>query len=165
MEIKGQSSKEFFKIISIIHLALVSGIVLFGIVIYFFIADFQQPDTRSEIAGMLVYLVPGLVIAGIIASNIIFRVKLNGVIDSDDLKVKMAVYRESLIIRYALLEGPALFSLAAIFITNNINFLVYAGLIVVLLATKRPTKKSAIADLALDKQEISIMDDPESTLL
>jgi len=164
MEIKGQSSKEFFKIISIIHLALVSGIVLFGIVIYFFIADFQQPDTRSEIAGMLVYLVPGLVIAGIIASNIIFRVKLNGVIDSDDLKQKMTVYRELLIIRYALLEGPALFALAAIFITNNINFLVYAGLIVILMATKRPTKKSAIADLALSQQEISALDDPETVV-
>jgi len=143
---------------------MILGVALFGLVICFFVANFQQPDTRSEIAGILAYLVPGLVIAGILSSNIIFRVKLNGVIESEDLKLKMTVYRESLIIRYALLEGPALFALAAIFITNNINFLVYAGLIVVLLVSKRPTKKSAIADLALNQHEISSLDDPATVV-
>ena len=93
MENNQSSVKEYFKIISVIHLVMILGIVLFGLVVFFFVADFQQPDTRSEIACILVYLVPGLVIAGIIASNIIFRVKLNGVIDSDDLKQKMTVYR------------------------------------------------------------------------
>ena len=164
MENNQSSVKEYFKIISVIHLAMILGVVLVGLVVIFFVADFQQPDTRSEIAGILVYLVPGLVIAGILASNIIFRVKLNGVIESDDLKLKMTVYRESLIIRYALLEGPALFALAAIFMTNNINFLVYAGLIVILLASKRPTKKSIIVDLALSQQEISALDDPATVV-
>jgi len=164
MENNQSSVKGYFKILSVIHLAMILGVVLFGLVVFFFVADFQQPDTRSEIAGILVYLVPALVLAGILASNIIFRVKLNGVIESDDLKLKMTVYRESLIIRYALLEGPALFALAAIFITNNINFLVYAGLIVVLLAFKRPTKKSSIADLALSQQEMASLDDPATVV-
>ena len=164
MENNQSSVKEYFKIISVIHLVMILGVVLVGLVVIFFVADFQQPDTSSEIAGILVYLVPGLVIAGILSSNIIFRIKLNGVIESEDLKLKMTVYRESLIIRYALLEGPALFALAAIFITNNINFLVYAGLIVVLLASKRPTKKSAFADLALNQQEIASLDDPATAL-
>ena len=124
MENNQQSSKEYFKIISFIHLALLLGIVLFGIVVYLFIADFQHPDTQSELAKLLVFIVPGIVIAGIIASNIIFRVKLNVVMGSEDLKVKLAVYRESLIIRYMLLEGPALLALTAVFITNNSNFMV-----------------------------------------
>jgi hypothetical protein len=164
MENDRQSSKEYFKFISIIHLAMMLGVILFGIVVYIFIADFQNPDTQSELAKLLVYIVPGSVIAGIIASNIIFRLKLNAIIGSGDLKVKMAVYRESLIIRYILLEGPALFALVAIYMTNNSNFMVYAGLLVVLLAMKRPTIKSAIADLALDQQEIVTLENPESIL-
>ena len=164
MENNRQSSKKYFKFISIIHLAMMLGVILFGIVVYIFVADFQNPDTQSELAKLLVYIVPGLVIAGIIASNIIFRLKLNAIIGSGDLKVKMAVYRESLIIRYILLEGPALFALVAIYMTNNSNFMVYAGLLVVLLAMKRPTIKSAIADLALDQQEIVTLENPESIL-
>ena len=164
MENNRQSSKKYFKFISIIHLAMMLGVVLFGIVVYIFVADFQNPDTQSELAKLLVYIVPGSVIAGIIASNIIFRLKLNAIIGSGDLKVKMAVYRESLIIRYILLEGPALFALVAIYMTNNSNFMVYAGLLVVLLAMKRPTIKSAIADLALDQQEIVTLENPESIL-
>jgi hypothetical protein len=163
MENNQQSSKEYFKIISFIHLAILLSVVLFGIVVYFFAVDFKHPDIQSELAKLLVFIVPGLVIAGIISSNIIFRVKLNAIMGSEDLKVKMAVYRESLIIRYMLLEGPALLALAAIFITNNSNFMVYAGLLVVLMATKRPTKRSAIADLALDQQEIAVLEDPYTT--
>ena len=160
-----QSSKEFFRINSFIHLSFMLGVLLFGMVVYFFVADFQHPDTQSKLAGLLVFIVPGLVIAGIVASNIVFRIKLNGVIESEDLKAKMAVYRESLIVRYMLLDVPALFALAAIYLTNNSNFMVYAGLMLVLMATKRPTKKSAIADLALDQHEISLLDDPDSTVL
>lgn len=163
METNQQSTKGYFKLITFIHLALVLGVVLFGVVVYFFMADFQHPDTRSELAGLLVYLVPGLIIAGIIASNIVFRLKVNGLMGNEDLKAKMSGYREALILRYVLLEAPALFALVAIFMTNNSNFMVYAGLMVVLMATKRPTRKAAIADLALDQQEIALMDDPAST--
>jgi hypothetical protein len=49
--------------------------------------------------------------------------------------------------------------------TNNSNFMVYAGLMVVLMATKRPTKKAAIADLALDQQEIAALEDSTASEL
>jgi len=164
METNQQTTKEFFKLASIIHLALVLSIVLFGVVVYFFIADFQQVDTSSEFAKLLVYLVPGLVIVAIIASNLVYRIKLNEVKVSGDLKTKMLGYQLASIIRYMLLEAPALFALVAIFTTNNANFMVYAGLMVVLLAMKRPTRKSAIADLELDQQEIALLEDPDSIL-
>ena len=165
METNQQSTKGYFKLIAFIHLGVVLSVVLFGVVVYYFIADFQHPDTRSELAGLLVYVVPGLVIAGIIASNIVFRLKVNALMGNEDLKARMAGYREALIIRYALLEAPALFALAAIFMTNNSNFMVYAGLMVVLMATKRPTKKAAIADLALDQQEIAALEDSTASEL
>ena len=136
MENNRQTSKEFFKLTAMIHLGLVMGVVLFGLVVYFFIIDFQHPDTQSELARLFVYLVPGLVITGILASNIVYRIKLNTVKGSGDLKTKMMGYREALIIRYALLEGPALFALVAIFITNNVNFLVYPGLMAALMVLK-----------------------------
>jgi len=164
MENTQQSSRDFFKIIACIHLAMVLGLVLFGIVVYFFVADFQHPDLESDLAGILVYFIPGLVIAGIVASNVTYRLKLNALREITNLKTKLAGYRESLIIRYALLEAPAMFALIAIFITNNANFLVYAGLLIVLMVIKRPTRKSAMIDLELGQQEISVLEDPDSMI-
>lgn len=164
MENTQQSSKDFFKITAYIHLALVLGVILFGIVVYFFVADFQHPDLESELARILVYFIPGLVIAGIVASNVTYRLRLNALRKITNLKTKLVGYRESLIIRYVLLEAPAMFALIAVFITNNANFLVYAGLMVVLMAIKRPTRKSAMIDLELGQQEISLLEDPDSMI-
>jgi len=164
METNQQSTKEFFKLTAFIHLALVLGVVVFGIVVYFFVADFQHPDTQSALAQLLVFLVPGLVIAGIVASNVMYRLRLNVLRDIPNLKIKLEGYRGSLIIRYVLLEAPALLALVAIFITNNANFLVYAGLMVVLMIIKRPTRKTAMMDLELGQQEISVLEDPDSMI-
>jgi len=102
---------------------------------------------------------------GIIANNVVFRIKLNAINESADIKTKMAVYRESSIIRYMLIQTPAQIALCAIIVTNNINFLVYAGLMVVLLIIKRPTLRLAISDLNLNQQEKSILENQDSTIL
>jgi hypothetical protein len=132
---------------------------------YFFIIDFHQVDTQSGLAKLLVYLVPGLVVVGIVASNVIFVIRMNVLKESTDLKLKMMGYRLSLIVRYMLLEGSALFALAAVFMTNNINYIVYAVLLVIMLVLKRPTRKSAITDMQLNQQEIAMLEDPESIIM
>jgi hypothetical protein len=159
-----QTTKAYFKTLTIIHLSLVLGIVLFGLVVLFFIADFQHPDYYSELARLFVYLVPGLVLIGIVASNVVSKIRLTALKQSSDLTAKLKGYNEPLIIRYVFIESPALFALVAIFITNDINYLVYAGLLVVLLIFKRPTIRSVIADLELDQQEIAVIEDPDSII-
>jgi len=165
MENNQNSAKEYFKLITIIHSALVLGVILFGAVICLFIVDFQHTDTESELANLFVYLVPGLIMVGIVASNVIFRIKLNTLIDCEDLKTKMEVYRRASIIRYAFIQGPALFALMVIFLTSDINYLVYAGLMIVLLIIKRPTMKLAVSELRLDQQEIALLENPDSKIM
>ena len=165
MENNQQSPKAYFRMLGIIHLGLVLGVFIFGLVVTFFIADFQHPDTESELANLLIYLVPGLVMAGIIASNVVFKIKLNGLKEINELNARMKGYSEPLIIRYMLLEFPALFTLVAVFLTNTMTYLVYAGLIIVLLGIKRPTLKSAITELELDQQEIAFLENPDSVIV
>jgi len=54
--------------------------------------------------------------------------------------------------------------LVAVFLTNNMTYLVYAGLMIILLGIKRPSMKSAIADLELDQQEIAFLENPDSVI-
>jgi len=100
--------------------------------------------------------------AGIIASNVFFRIKLNTLLINEDLKMKLEVYRRASIIRYAFIQLPALFALMVIFMTSDINYLVYAGLMIVLLIIKRPTMKLAISELRLDQQEVAQLENPDS---
>jgi hypothetical protein len=162
MEKNQNSTKEYFKLISIIHTALVLGVILFGAIVCLFIVDFQHVDSQSVLANLFVYLVPGLIMAGIIASNVIFRIKLNNLLNSEELIVKMEVYRRASIIRSAFIQLPALFALMVIFMTSDINYLVYAGLMIILLIIKRPTLKLAISELRLDQKEIALLENPDS---
>ena len=165
MENNQQTIKSYFKMLSIIHLFLVLGIVLFGLVVIFIITDFQHQDNDSDLAKLFAYLVPGMIIAGIVAGILISTFKLNALKEISDLNVKLKGYSEVLIIRYMLIEFPSLFALVVVFMTSNMIYLVYAGLLVVLLIIKRPTKKLAIADLKPDQKEISFLEDPNSIII
>jgi len=164
MEINHNSTKEYFKLISIIHMALVFAVILLGSIVCLLIVDFRHADTQSTLANLFVYLVPGLIMAGIIASNVIFRIKLNALLNNEDLKIKMEVYRSASIIRYAFIQVPALFALMVIFMTSDINYLVYAGLMILLLIIKRPTLKLAISELRLDQKEVALLEHPDSKI-
>ena len=161
MENIQQTIKEYFKIISIFHFALAFGLIVFGLVISFLLADFQHPDNESDFAKILVYLVPGLLIVGIVASIMVFSNRLDILKGEMDFRLKMEKYREALIIRYALLEGPGLFALVSIFLTNNSEYLLYAAAMLILLLIKRPSIKSAIKELELDQNEISKIENPD----
>jgi len=79
--------------------------------------------------------------------------------------MKMTVYREILVARLAFFISPVFLSFAAVTRTNNINFLMYAGLIAILLLIKRPSMKSAISILGLNETEILILQDPDSIIV
>jgi hypothetical protein len=101
---------------------------------------------------------------GIFASNIVFKKMLNELQENDALNTKMSNYRSFLIIKYALLEGPALFAIIVTFITGNLFFLLYAGIMVLLLLYSRPKVQSAITDLRLNQQEMAIVEDPDGII-
>jgi len=161
MEPNQQTSKKYFKILSVIHFYLVLGIVLFGLIVSFVLSDTAPVDAQSGLAKLFVYLVPGLVIVGIVTSKMIFEIKRNALKENADLKSKLMGYRGSLIIRYMLLEAPALFALVTIYMTNDLSYMVYAVFMIIMLVLKRPTRKSTGKDLQLSQQEIDMLEDSD----
>jgi len=164
MEPPKQTSKEYFRTTSIVHMGLALGIIIFGLVVTFFIADFQHPDKDSELARLFVYLIPGVCILALFAARSVFLNRLKPFMELDDLKTKMTGYRECLLIRYLFLEGPALFALVAVFLTSDFIYLIYAGVMLVLFILKRPTLKAAFTDLALNQEEITRLEDRDAII-
>lgn len=159
-----QSSKEYFKTLGIIHLSLIGGLLLFGMVSVFLQTDSPSSDNNSSSIDVFMIFAPVIAFLGITASYLISNNRLQSIKKHDSLSKKMNEYRSTQIVKYALLEGPALFSLVSYLLTGNCIYLILAAVLIVLLFMNRPTKFKAISDLTLNKDERDLIDNPEAMI-
>ena len=161
MNTNRQTSKEYFKSLTIAHAALIMGQLLFAGVIYFQVSS--AGNSISDRNGIpFDIIVPILVIGGIVASYFIFNTLLKSAKNKSNLKEKLVSYRSAMIVRFALLEGPSLFSIIIVMITGNIMFFIYTLLIIGFFLYYRPTKESITNELELNFEEKSVINNPES---
>lgn len=146
-----QTPAGFLKLISIIHLALLGGQMVFGIVafaqstkMYFDIKNNGDP---------FIFIAPLLAIGGIVAGNLIFKQLLIALESKVSLSEKMMGYQTALIIRFALLEGPSLFGIVAYMISGNLFFLAITVMLMLYFLSLRPTKDKMENDLNLGFEE------------
>src|SRR3569833_2407158 len=122
-----------------------------------FISDEQE---RS-----IFYVVVAVMVAGGIgASFAVFNSRLQVVKQKYSLTEKLQGYRAAVIMRYALLEGPGLFSIIVYFLTGDIRVLVATAVIIALMLYIRPSREKLIADLELSSSEAAIMNDDNSMI-
>lgn len=159
MENLKPTSEEYFKSLGIIHFALIAGQVLFGLLSCFLELTKSLEPSTTDAKGVLIYIAPVLVLGGFLFSNILFKNRLKSIDRNSEIMLKLTDYREALIVRYALLEGPSLFSIVSYLLTGNIIFILSAAIIVLYFLTLRPTKEKAIRDLELNADEEMILTD------
>ncbi len=164
MENYKMTSKEFFKSIQIIHLALITGVIILGIFAYSFHYIGIEMEGGKELNFALIYVVPVFAIAGIIASNLVFKQKLKECIARPNLKEKLNCYRSALIIKFALIEGSSFFALVAFLLTGDLLYLGFAAILVVVFITYTPSKEKSIVDLELNPTEKQIIFDADATI-
>ena len=146
--------KSFIQRITIIHLALIMGQLLFSGVSYSLVeTNFLSFDFGNDV---FVMLVPALAVGGAFASNFIFNKKISELIILELLKDKLMGYQTACIIRYAMLEGPALFSIVIYMQTGNLLYLIIAGAIIAYFVTLRPSKAKIEMDLNLNFEHKAI---------
>lgn len=140
--------KSFIKTITIIHLALIMGLLLFSGVSYTLVeTNVLSFDFENDIFSLIV---PAFAIGGAFASNFIANKKISELSAVASLKDKLMGYQTACIIRFALLEGPALFGIVIYMQTGNLMYLIIAGAIIAYFVTVRPTKEKIEMDLNLN---------------
>jgi len=139
------------KTLTLIHAALVFGLVAFGAVSYFYGVGFIG---QFEVTGdLFIYLIPILAMLGYFGSKIIFKNRLAAIKASDPLSSKLVNYQSASIVKYAFIKGPAIL---AFFIFMGNGYTLYFSIAVCLvlyLAVQRPTKDKLIQDLNLSPKE------------
>lgn len=158
------TSKDFFKSVQIIHLALITGVIILGIFAYSFHYIGIEMEGGKDLNFDLIYVVPVFAIAGIIASNLVFKQKLKECIARPNLKEKLNCYRSALIIKFALIEGSSFFALVAFLLTGDLLYLGFAAILVVVFITYIPSKEKSIVDLELNQTEKQIIYDADAII-
>ncbi len=150
-----QTSKQYFSGLRILQLAFLAGLILLS-AISFFLVFTGSMGKNSELNDILTILVPGLFVAGIIGSYFIAKNRLLTLVDKD-LNEKLSGYRAVMILKIALLEGPALFAIISYMLTGNNLFLGLAMIAVLLILFINPTREKVADELNLSTQDRALI--------
>ena len=142
--------KSFLRVLSLIHISLFSGLLLFAIFAYFQNGSFTAAMNQEDI---FVYIVPVVAAVGYFASQHLLRKLLSGIKKEEQLQSKLGKYQTALLVQYAVIEGPAFLALFAYYGTGNALHLVIAISLLAFLFTKKPTVAKLIKDVPLTLEE------------
>ncbi len=113
--------------IQTIYLALLGGQMLFAAVVLILVRG-NNLDTDIRIEGLPMNLiVPVLLLAGVLVAYFLNnqRMRHAGNMGNANLVQKLNHYRVSVLLRSAIVEAVNLFSIIAALILNNLNYMIY----------------------------------------
>ncbi len=140
-----------FKMMQTIHYALLFGILLFAAVAYFL--DPIEEKVDDNLYDILRYMVPGLAALALLAGRFVTKPVFATAKNKDSLGAKLDIFRTGMIIRWALVEGVAMFSIVAFMLSGNMVMLLVALALAVYMFTLRPSPEAAGAALELSESE------------
>jgi len=154
-----QKSPSEIKALSILHLALLMGQVLF-VLISVFLGYFKNISAPSlqPYSQQLVILSIAVGIACFIGANSLFRKKIQKInAEYKPLLERFNDYRAACITRWGLIEFAALFSIVLFLLTNNYIILIVAAILVLLFFSTRPLLPKVASDLGISEIELDKM--------
>lgn len=160
-----QTSREYFRSLQIIYYSLIFSQLIFVFVTLYLNYNQKIELSENDENDIFLYIVPAMVVGGLIGSFLLFKNRLEASKREPDLINKMVNYRSALIVRYSFLEGPSLFAIVIYLISYNIFFLALSGFIIIIFLLIKPTKDKAINDLMLSPGEINTLNDPNAIVL
>lgn len=163
MEQTQLTTKSYFTSLKIIHFALTAGVVFFlliAIVLQFTGFEPELKEMEMILLGITVFAA----ISGIFTGNLLFRKRLEQLVELKSLEKKLLGYQSALILKYALVEGPAFFTIVAYLLTANILFPVITVLMVFAMVLFAPRKDKLINDLNLSNRESAILENQDAVI-
>lgn len=145
-----QTPKNYLKTISILHIALVAGPLLLGTFFYL-----QTDVSTTSEDDMMIYIFPLLGVAGIFVGQFLFKQLTSKLKKDATLSSKLATYQTASLVRWALVEGPALLNFVWFGNTSNSLFLAIGATLLIYLFLLRPTKTKIQNDLKLQGPQLT----------
>lgn len=146
-----QNVKGILKTAKIIHLALLSGQLMFAFVT---ISISKNPSFNMKSVNYPFFIVaPLLAVSCFLIGNFLFKKMVSNLQNKPALIDKLTGYQSALIVKCALLEGSSLFVIVVFMLTNNWFFLLISACIILYFITLRPGTEKVADDLQLNYDE------------
>lgn len=151
----------FIWTLSIIHLGLTIGPIVFGVLCYRKIQTtiFSFSDTDN----MFLIVVPVFALSCILVGSYIFSQSVKNIPRTGSLKQRLTQFQTASIINYALIEAASLFGIIAFIMTQNLVFLLLSAIILLYFFMLRPTKEKIARILNLkgsDRDRLNKLNQP-----
>lgn len=159
------TSRQFFKNINTIHLALLGGQFLFAMLALFLNSGDEPFGTKeSDLDQIFQFLVPLAAIASLAASTLLWKKSLSAAKSLPNLQEKLAKYHQSFIVKLALMESSVLFSIICYLLTAQYLYLIIAALMMILFFFYRTSKERLISELECTNDEKKQLDNPDAVV-
>ncbi|GAB0155573.1 hypothetical protein CHRYSEOSP005_08340 [Chryseobacterium sp. Alg-005] len=136
--------------INIIFFGLLLGMVAMGSMIYItnptenFSFDFKNP----LLILTLIMMITGVFVSGFLYNSLKSKIEKN-----DSLNSKISKIQQALLIRFALIEGPALLGIILYLKESNLAFLMLSAMMILYFITLKPSKSKLADDMDLTSEQ------------
>ena len=150
-EIKNQ-----IKLTNIIYLALLSGLIIFFILVIILI-QIKTPEENKDLDFIFTFLVPVFGLAMMFVSRIIYNQMISKYDSDSSIMQKISYFRTAKIISWAIVEGACFLALVATILTSNYLYVAVFILLLGYFIMMRPTNESLIRDMRLNSEESELI--------
>jgi hypothetical protein len=164
METGSLTSQTYFWILSIVHLVMLAGQIIFAGVAIFSNLNGTLEAMDSGLHQILQFIVPGFVLVGFFAGKMIMDSRLKSIKAKGSLRQRLAEYQGVLIVKYTLLEAPSLLGLMGYLLTGNLFYLGFSGLVMLIFIMNKPSRDRIAIDLELNANDKETLYNPEAVL-
>lgn len=154
-QINTPSAKEILRSLRIIHLAMMVGIIIFFLVSFVLVQTVGPFGKLEKLAGQTVFI-GFLVMAAllVVLSYSLHNRKCQSVANLS-LSEKLQVYRNSMILKFAMLEGSVFLGISTYLLVGITSVIAATAMILLLLLLNRPAVNHIADELRLNSDELS----------
>jgi hypothetical protein len=142
-----------FKSLHIVHAALCAGVILFLITAVFINQQALIMVPANDNNSIIIYIAIVMAVVSTILGYILFNIVVSKIDTSVPVNQKLPKYLSACIVRYALIEGGALFNVAVFLITGCLINAGIAAILALLMISLRPQRQQFITDLKVNYPE------------
>lgn len=148
--------KNQLRVTNTIYYSLITGLLLFFIVVMVFIQD-NNPTAGKELDNIFTFVVPIFGLMMMFISRMIYNQMILKFDSSANLLQKISHYRAAKIVSWAMIEGACFFALVATMVTSNYLYIVVFILLIGYFILMRPSKESLVRDMHLKSEESDLI--------
>jgi len=148
--------KTQMRITNTIYYSLVTGLLIFFIVVIVLIQD-TDPSTGKDIDNILTIIVPVFGLIMMFVSRMIYSQMLSKVDAGNSLIQKISSYRTAKIVAWATIESACFLALVATMLTSNYLYVAVFIFLFGYFFLMKPSKESLIRDMRLNSDESDLI--------